>query len=107
MLIDAIPVGRDNAVTREELCQLWGMSDRNVRRTIAILRLEDNGDGYVIISHSGAGRGYYRSNDPEDIRWYWNEQNRRCCEIRATLKKAERILKGVNGYGVHRKEDRV
>ena len=34
-----IPVGRENAITRAELAALWGMSDRDVRETIATMRI--------------------------------------------------------------------
>ena len=59
-----IPIGAENAITRAELARKWGVNDRTARERIAALRADDNGDGYVIVSHSRGGvHGYYRTND--------------------------------------------
>lgn len=47
-----IPVGRENAITRAELATLWGMSDRDVRETIATMRTRPTDDRYAILSSS-------------------------------------------------------
>ena len=39
-----IPIGRENAITRDQLSRLTGLSDREVRRQIAELRAEDTDD---------------------------------------------------------------
>ena len=88
-----IPIGSENAITRAELARKWGVSDREARRRIAALRADDNGDGYVIVSHSRGGvHGYYRTNDTETIRRYANEVNRRAVNTFLPLRKARRVL---------------
>ena len=59
-----IPVGRENAITREQLKRKWNCSDRIMRRYIADLRAQDDGDDYVIVSYS-SGKGYYRTDNPD------------------------------------------
>ena len=90
--INDIPIGADNAISRQALVHKWHMDDRHVREQIARLRAEDNGDEYIIVSHSN-GRGYYRTNNPDQIRHYINETTNRARNTFKPLKKARRILK--------------
>lgn len=88
-----IPIGAENAITRAELARKWCVNDREARRRIAALRADDNGDGYVIVSHSCGGvHGYYRTNDTETIRRYANEVNSRAVNTFLPLRKARRVL---------------
>ena len=88
-----IPIGAENAITRAEMARKWGVNDREARRRIAALRADDNGDGYVIVSHSRGGvHGYYRTNDTETIRRYANEVNSRARNTFLPLRKARRVL---------------
>ena len=88
-----IPIGAENAITRTELTSIWGVSDREARRRIAALRSDDNGDGYVIVSHSRGGvHGYYRTNDNETIRRYAEEVYNRARNTFIPLRKAHRVL---------------
>ena len=88
-----IPIGAENAISRAELARKWGVSDREARRRIADLRADDNGDGYVIVSHSRGGvHGYYRTNDTETIQRYTNEVHRRAVNTFLPLRKARRVL---------------
>ena len=88
-----IPIGAENAITRAELARKWGVNDREARRRIAALRADDNGDGYVIVSHSRGGvHGYYRTNDTETIRRDVNEVHSRALNTFLPLRKARRVL---------------
>lgn len=88
-----IPIGAENAITRTELAAMWGVSDREARRRIAALRADDNGDGYVIVSHSRGGvHGYYRTNDTETIRRYAEEVHNRARNTFIPLRKAHRVM---------------
>lgn len=60
--IDLIPVGHENAISRDRLSQLSGMNDRDIRRKITEL----NESGEVILN---LGTGYFRFN-PETDRYY-------------------------------------
>lgn len=66
-MYNSIPVGAENAKSRGYFETLWSMPDRGVRRTIEQMR-NDKGisKNYIIMSSSG-GRGYYRTNRPEEI----------------------------------------
>lgn len=73
---------------------IWGVStERQVRLIIAELRAQDNGDDYVIISLSNK-KGFWRSNDPEEIQTFKRELMNRAQHTFRPLKKINRILEG-------------
>lgn len=87
-----IPIGRENAISKEELQELWGFSsERVVRNTVAELRKIDNGDNFVIVSLSSC-KGFYRTDNPEDILRYKKETLNRAKHTFAPLGKVNRIL---------------
>lgn len=88
-----IPVGEENAVTYDDLCQLWGKGKRDVRRILHELSLYDNKDDYVLI-RSGHGKGFYKTNDEETLKAYRNECLQKGRSNFAPVKKINRILKG-------------
>ncbi len=71
-IVDYIPVGRENAVTRRQLCELTGMRDRALRNAI-----EDARQSGEIIINAQDGRGYYRSEEPKDLAGQY-VRNRNC-----------------------------
>ncbi len=91
---DSIPVGRENALTYEQLEEMWGMSSRSVRRTLADLSRLDNGDNYILI-RSSANKGFYLSDDPQDIAAYKKECRSRAVKTFAPLKKINRVLSDI------------
>lgn len=93
-----IPIGEENAITRKQLAQIWRCSDRMARRYISELRAEDNGDEFVIVSHS-SGKGYYRTADQAKIQHFVNEMSKRARNTFRPLKKARRLLKGGAKHG--------
>lgn len=67
-----IPFGRENAVTRQVLCALTGLSDRKVRKLIEDARREG-----CIICNDQSGAGYFQTDDLDEIsRQYWQSKNR-------------------------------
>lgn len=91
-MYNSIPIGKENAITKEELQKLWGFScERVVRRTIAELRKIDNGDNFIIVSLSNC-KGYYRTDDPEEILKYKRETLNRAKHTFSPLGKVNRIL---------------
>ena len=91
-----IPIGKEHAITRQELAKKWKVTDREARRIIAELRAQDNGDDYIIVAFS-SGKGYYRTNDREKIEHFRNEMSKRARNTFAPLKKVNRILRTVEG----------
>jgi hypothetical protein len=67
-----IPVGKENALTRQELCAMWDMSDRRARAVLQELSRYDNGDDYILI-RSGMSKGFYKTTDPAEIAAYRKE----------------------------------
>jgi len=59
MTIDMIPVGRENAISRTQLCIMTGMTDRQMRREIHDLRRD-----YCILNVQD-GNGYFRPTKKE------------------------------------------
>lgn len=89
-----LPVGKEFAVSYEMLQCKWGMSAREVRRTLEQLSRLDNGDNYILI-RSSKGAGFYLTDDPDDIKAYKKECSGRAKKIYAPLKKINRVLKDI------------
>lgn len=66
--IDLIPRGKENAITREQLCSLTGMNDGAVRK--AIRKLID--EGAVIMSGCHT-KGYYQPTSYDELDAYIEE----------------------------------
>ncbi len=79
--------GRDNAVTREQMCLDTGSCDRTVRQQVNELRKH-----YVICSSSN-GKGYYLPESYEDIEDFIRETTNRIMSGFETLTMAKRVLK--------------
>lgn len=87
-----IPVGKRNAINRQALTALWGISDRAARHKISEMRRLDNGDNYVIISTSN-GQGYYKTDNIKDILQFKEETTARGRHTFSVLGKINRILR--------------
>ena len=87
-----IPVGRENAITRAELAALWGMSDREVRETIATMRVRETDDPCAILSSSHAPAGYWRSDGRDELERYVREQQARARNVLKNTQDARRVL---------------
>jgi len=91
-ITDYIPNGKANAVTREQLCAMTGLRDRAVRKLIEIARL----DGIAIVNAQD-GRGYYISDDPEEIRRQMATNESRAMSILKQQKYLRHRLKELEG----------
>lgn len=92
LLYGMLPIGSKNAISRQELSKLWSVSDRSARMVIAELRKMDFGDDFIIVSYSD-GKGYYRTEDIQEIEAFAAEMRSRALQIFAPLKKANRIIR--------------
>ena len=88
---NSIPIGKQNALDYEALQTMWGMNQRSVRYRLHELSLYDNGDNYVLI-RSSKNRGFYRTDDEEEIRAYRKECLAKGRSIFAPVRKCNRIL---------------
>lgn len=92
-ILDYIPTGHKNAVSRQYLSTVTGLSDRKVRDMIEkacthehpILNMQD-------------GRGYFRpaENEMHLVRLYRAQENRRTLKIRNKVSEIDKYLKGMN-----------
>lgn len=92
-MLNYIGVGKDKAITRAQLMALTGMSDRNVRKHIELLR----NNGHVIVNNQD-GKGYYISDDIDKIQMQYKQNKNRALSIlinqkflRAKLREAGRL----------------
>ena len=90
-----IPIGRENAITYPELCVLWGCSERKVRQILHDLSYMDNNDKYVLI-RSSRGKGFYKTDNVQEIERYRIECTNRAKRTFAPLRKIRRVLKEAN-----------
>lgn len=83
-----IPVGRDNAVTRAQLCARTGLPDRKVREEIEQARRRG-----AIIINAQDGAGYFKTDDLSEMKRQFNQNERRAKSILAQQKHLRRRLK--------------
>lgn len=88
---NTIPVGKENAVSYDDLCKLWQVNARAARNMLHKLSTYDNGDDYVLI-RSSRGSGFYRTDNKELITLYRRECLNRGRNTFAPLKKIDRVL---------------
>lgn len=86
-----IPVGKENAVTYSELCARWGCNTRQARQILHDLSATDNGDNYILI-RSGGCKGFYKTDDENEIRAYKRECINKGRSVFAPVKKINRVL---------------
>ena len=90
-IIDYIPFGRDNAISRRQLCTVTGLPDRVMRHEIEKARKD-----YAILNIDGSG--YFRPADGEAYlteRWLKQERSREK-SVRDSTRGAEKALLGRN-----------
>lgn len=86
-----IPTGKNNAITYTELCSLWQCTERTAREHLHELSLYDNGDDYILI-RSSKGKGFYKTDDENEIKAYKKECLNKGRSIFAPVKKINRVL---------------
>lgn len=88
---DMIPIGRVNAVDYSELVIKWKCGQRTVRAILNELSRYDSGDDYILI-RSSKGRGFYRTDNTEEIEAFRKECLSRGRSCLAPVKKMNRVL---------------
>lgn len=86
-----IPVGKENAITYAELCELWHCTERAARGILHELSSYDNGDDYILIRSSSC-KGFYKTDNPEEMQAYKKECLNKGRSIFAPVKKINRVL---------------
>lgn len=88
---DDLPVGRESAYTYDQLCMIWQVSKREVRKILHALSCYDNGDDMILIRSSNRA-GFYKTNNPDDISAYRRECLNRGRRTLVPLRKIDRVL---------------
>lgn len=93
-IVNLIPFGKENAITRTALCNITGLVDREVRRKIA----EERRD-HVILSVDG-GKGYFRptAEERKDVEIWLKRETARAKSTFGGMKAARAMVKGGNAY---------
>lgn len=86
-----IPTVKSQAVTYEELQMWWNVDKREVRKILQELSKYDNGDNYVLI-RSGKCKGFYKTDDADEIAAYKKECLNKGLSTLAPIKKINRIM---------------
>ena len=86
-----IPNGKKNAVTYPILRMWWNMNEREVRRVLHELSSFDNGDNYILI-RSGQNKGFYKTDNQNEIEAYKRECLNKGRSVFAPVKKINRVL---------------
>ena len=86
-----IPIGKENAITYPELCKLWECTERAAREVLHDLSLYDSGDDYILI-RSGGCKGFYKTDDEDEIKAYKRECLNKGRSVFAPIKKINRVL---------------
>ena len=86
-----IPTKKENAADYPTLCAWWQMDERRVRKILHQLSGIDNGDNYVLI-RSSANRGFYKTDNTEEIEAYKRECLNRGRNVFAPIRKINRVL---------------
>lgn len=87
-LVELIPMGKENAITRNRLCELTGLSDRKVRMAIHDART----DGVMIISSTGQS-GYFMPETRADVEKFIKQQKSYIRNLQKSVSRAEKELK--------------
>lgn len=91
-----IPTGKENAVSYDDLREMWNKDKRTVRRILHELSCIDTGDNYVLI-RSGKTRGFYKTDDLDEIAAYRKECLNKGRSVFAPVKKCNRVLNAGGG----------
>lgn len=94
-LIEFIPTGTQNAITRTELTELTGLTDRAAR--LAIKRLRQSGN---VICSSPHGKGYFKPADRAETAAYIKTMRSYAIEFFKDIKAAKQLLKVQDGQAI-------
>ena len=93
-IIDFIPTGQKNAISRNDLCRVTGLSDRIVRGLIEEARRET----IIISNNDGSGYWIYpdipTDEEKEALRKFVKQQESRAKSIFYALYPARQMMKG-------------
>jgi len=84
-----IPFGKENAISRNRLCEITGMKDRQIRLEIAKARKASTGEFIVNFQE---GEGYYRTRNKKEVRQWVAQETARIKNSMDSIEPARRYL---------------
>lgn len=75
-LLNVIPYGKENAISRSEIVRITGINDRAIRLEIKALNAELTKHGEAILS-SSSSKGYWRTANVQEMKHYLSESRHR------------------------------
>lgn len=83
-MYDYLPIGKKNAISKEELVKITGMNERSVREMIAEIRMS-----YGAVCSTSTSKGYYKPASKQELQEFIDETERRAKSTFAILKIAK------------------
>ena len=97
-IVDYIPFGKENAISRQQLERVTGLSDRDVREAISLARRN------TVILNLSNGKGYFQPIQGEEddlVVKYFKQEDSRLKRIGWSLLATRRRVKEIqNGHAV-------
>lgn len=90
-IIDYIPRGRENAISRQRLAQITGLTDNKMRELIRKARRE------TVIINLQDGRGYYQPTTIEEVDRFIAQEEHRAKSIFYALNGAKKYRNEMKG----------
>lgn len=90
-ILDFIPFGKENSISRSELSKVTGLPDRAMRKEIELARRD------TCIINNQNGKGYYRPTDKAEVERYIKQEESRAKKIFMALGGARKYLDSMDG----------
>lgn len=87
-IVDYIPIGRENAISRQKLCELTGLNDRVLRKYIAKAR-----ETTCICNGQADGGGYYIPSTLEDANHFYKQERARALSVLRCLRGTKNFIR--------------
>ena len=87
-LVDLIPEGRENAISKAQLTEITGLSERSLRLAVAGERRR----GKIILTDCSGTKGYYKPTNSGEVLAFIRSMRKRARETAAIADATERAL---------------
>ena len=94
-ILEYIPYGKENAITRTTLCMITGLNDRSMRESINRARKR------AVVINLSDGSGYYRPTDNEvtEVIRFKKQEESRAKDVFSNLQPVRKFLQNAKKTG--------
>lgn len=85
LLINLLPIGKENSISRKRLANELGLTERDTSRRVHDLRAA----GFIILSGS---QGYYIASDKAEVKEFYVTMRKRAVSLLSVLKTTRKYL---------------